>query len=343
MRPVLEIVAVVLLLMPCPRVAAQEEPEPEFDRLIAAVKHDYLSLGVLLQAVTDLQLERTLQGSNGFSIANFRLLLYGRLDSGFAYWLQTNVAGSPAILDAMMSYRTGGVLTFDVGQFKTPFSFEFLTLASSIDFVNRAQVVTALAPGRQIGLQVRFDDVSRTFGARAGMFNGNGTKPNGNDNNNFLYAGRIFVTPHMGSADRSLIVGASGAYSKDDGSTFGGGFVTDFSGTRTHLGGDARLQVDRWLFSGELLYANLQPTVGAERNPWGFHTTVGYFLSPKTQTLVRFDGFQPDDGGERSDVVVVGFNAWPTFVTEFQVNYLIDVRDAAFDHHQLLANFQLGF
>jgi hypothetical protein len=272
-------------------------------------------------------------------------LLHGQLDGGFGYWLQTNFSNSPAILDAMMSYRASPLFAFDAGQFKTPFSYEFLTLASSIDFVNRAQVVTALAPGRQLGLQARFDDRSRTIGARAGIFNGNGTRPNGNDNNNFLYAARITVTPHLGTdgTDHSLVVGVNAAHSEDDGSTIGGGFVTDFVGARTHLGGDVRLELGRWLFSGEVLYAELRPTIGADRSPWGFHATAGFASGRKTQVLVRFDGFEADDGGERADVIVLGFNAWPTSVTEFQVNYSIDTRDAAFDHHQLLVNFQFGF
>ena len=42
-------------------------------------------------------------------------------------------------------------------------------------------------------------------------------------------------------------------------------------------------------------------------------------------------------------MIVLGFNAWPTSVTEFQVDYSVDVRDAAVDHHQILVNFQFGF
>jgi len=46
---------------------------------------------------------------------------------------------------------------------------------------------------------------------------------------------------------------------------------------------------------------------------------------------------------ERRDWMVLGLNVWPTSVTEFQVNYIVDTRDTAFDHHQLLVNFQFGF
>ena len=346
MRRLLLATAVAIALVAWPStMAAQGPDEPIFDRLTETFKKDYLSLGVLLQAVADFQVERTLPTENGFSIANFRLLLQGELDGGFGYFLQASFAGTPAILDARMSYRASPMLAFDVGQFKAPFSREFLTSAASIDFVNRSQGVTALAPGRQIGLQARFNDRRRTVAVSGGIFNGNGTTPNGNDNENLMYAGRVAVTPRLGPAGtgRALEVGVNVAHSDDQSSTFGGGFVTGFVGTRTHVGGDARLTLDRWLLSGELVYAELRPTLGIDRSPWGFHTTVGYMLSPKTQVLARFDGFDADAGPDRSDLLVLGFNAWPTAVTEFQVNYLIDTRDTAVDHHQLLVNFQFGF
>ncbi len=339
--------ALATALLPGPStLQAQGTEEPIFDRLRETFKKDYLSVGVLLQAVADFQVERTLPTENGFSIANFRLLLQGEMDEGFGYFLQTNFAGTPAILDARMSYRASPLLAFDAGQFKAPFSREFLTSAASIDFVNRSQAVTALVPGRQIGLQARFNDRGRTVAVSGGIFNGNGTRPNGNDNENLMYAGRVAVTPRLGPAGtgRTLEVGVNIAHSDDDGSTFGGGFVTDFVGTRTHVGGDVRLTANKWLVSGELVYAELRPTLGIDRSPWGFHTTVGYMLSPKMQVLARFDGFDADIIGlDRSDLLILGFNAWPTAVTEFQINYLVDARDTAVDHHQLLMNFQFGF
>jgi hypothetical protein len=161
-----------------------------------------------------------------------------------------------------------------------------------------------------------------------------------------MAAGRVAVMPKLGPAasGRALEIGVNVAHSDDDGSTFGGGFVTDFFGTRTHVGGDLRLTMDKWLLSGEMVYAALRPTLGIDRGPWGFHTTVGYMLSPKTQVLARLDGFDADIIGlDRSDLLVLGFNVWPTAVTEFQINYLVDTRDTAIDHHQLLVNFQFGF
>lgn len=40
----------------------------------------------------------------------------------FKYFLQTNFAGSPAILEPRMSYRFGSQFAADVGQFKSRYS-----------------------------------------------------------------------------------------------------------------------------------------------------------------------------------------------------------------------------
>lgn len=51
----------------------------------------------------------------------------------------------------------------------------------------------------------------------------------------------------------------------------------------------------------------------------------------------------PDDGARERHLLIAGVNAWPTAVTEFQVNYLVDPDDASPERHRLLVNVQFGF
>lgn len=327
--------------------SGQQSDEPLYEGLLGTFKQEYLSLGLLVQTVADFQFDRTLSGSNGFSMANFRFLMSGELDAGFGYFVATNFVDSPAILDALVYYRASPTVSVGVGQFKVPFSQEFLTYAGSIDFVNRSRTVTALAPGRQIGAQLAIDSLADVLGLRIGAFNGNAFSANGNDNDSFLYVLRLSGTVETG--DRSdggsdrIELGASLAHSKDDGLSLGEGVVSDFTGKRTLAGGDIRAQFGSLLLAGEIIHASLSPEVGLARHPWGFHATAGVKFSPKVQGLARWDGFDADDPGDRSDWLVLGLNVWPTMATEVQLNYLIDTGDAAVDHHQLLVNFQLGF
>ena len=145
----------LLGLAGAPALWSQQSQAPDDQNMVRAVKKDYCSLGFLVQSVADFQPERTLVGSNGFSIANVRILVSGRLQGSFGYLIQTSMIKSPALLDAKVYYEFSPAFAMDFGQFKAPFSAEYLIYAGNIDFVNRSQVVSALAPGRQIGLQGR--------------------------------------------------------------------------------------------------------------------------------------------------------------------------------------------
>lgn len=323
-------------------LAAQSD-EPEFGRLVESFKKPYFSVGVLIQTVADFQIERSEPGGNGFTLANARLNVGGELDGGFGYFLQANFAGSPTILDARLSYRPTRAVRLSVGQFKAPFSYEFLTSAASIDFVNRAQVVTTFAPNRQLGAEVAVGAASGPIGISAGVFNGNAFRANGNDGNDLMYVMRVSGTPVRSRPDRNtqLRFGVNAAFSQDAAAAIPG-LVTAFTGDRTLLGADARFTSGPVLLSGEVLYGRLDPPIGTTLEPWGFHATAGYKFTPKTQGLVRWDRLDLDFLGSR-DLVIFGFNVWPTQATEMQVNYLFDTDQASFDNHQLLVNFQVGF
>ena len=81
-------------------VPAQSQDEPLIEKLRATFQKEYFSMGLLLQTVADFQTERSLPGYNGFSIANFRLKIYGELDKNFGYFVQANFINLPGLLDA---------------------------------------------------------------------------------------------------------------------------------------------------------------------------------------------------------------------------------------------------
>lgn len=313
---------------------AQSNDEPLFDALEQHFKRDELSLGVLVQAVTDLQIERSFAGRNGFSMANLRLLLYGELDQGFGYFVAINAINTPGILDARLYYQVSPALRLSIGQFKAPFSAEFLTYAGSIDFVNRSQVVANLAPGRQIGFEVSGKLADKTISYAAGLFNGNGTARNNNDNNDFLYAGRLTFYPHDPAANH-VEIGLNAAFSNDN--------ISGLTRKRTLLGADFRMTRDKLLLSGEVIWARWRFSESAISKPWGYHATAGYMVTPKSQLLLRWESLLFDSPAADSRLLVFGYNLWPTKATELQINYLINTDDADFDRHQLLINAQLAF
>jgi hypothetical protein len=330
-------------VVPVP-ATAQTGDEPIFAQLVQAFKKPYFSVGMLVQSVADFQIERSFPGTNGFTLANARLNVGGELDGGFGYFFQTNFAGSARILDARLSYRPVDAIRISVGQFKAPFSYELLTDAASLDFVNRAQVVSALAPARQLGAEVALGARAAPVGFSAGVFNGNAIGANANDNNALLYVARFRITPIRPSSQHHgrLLLGVNAGFSRDAAASLPAILPTSFAGDRTLLGADARYTDGPLLLSGEVIYAHLAPAVGPAIEPWGFHATAGYKPTARTQVLGRWDRL---DRGllATTDLIIFGFNAWPTRATEVQVNYLFDTDQATVDNHRLLVNLQLGF
>ena len=352
-------VGLSLILASCPAFS-ETEGEPLLEELKENLKREYFEVGFLLQFVADGQLERSFPGRSGFSVANLRLSVRGNLDRRFGYFAQTSLTRAPAILDAKAYYSFGGTLTLDAGFFKAPFSREYLTSASAIDFVNRSRAAAVLSPGRQIGVQARgrlSDLVDLRYAL--GVFNGNGYGANVNDNNKFMYCARLAATPtgHGGAGGGRLEVGANGAYSEDDMARLSAllnPFVFDvivFSGRRTVFGVDARYESGGFMVAGEYIVADLDGTItfvidereAESMRPSGFHLTAGYMLSPALQLLGRLDSFRTDKGRDSSEWVIIGLNYWPSQAAELQFNYIVNTDDSDFKHHQLLINAQLAF
>ena len=144
-----------------------------YDEFIKNFKKDYFTVGMLFQVTADFQPERTIIGNNEFYISNARLRILGNLDKSFNYFFQASFVISPILLDASIGYKFSDAFNITAGQFKTPFSKEFLTYAADLDFVNRAQEAALLSPRRDIGFQMSGKFASNLFEYRAGIFNGN--------------------------------------------------------------------------------------------------------------------------------------------------------------------------
>jgi len=213
------------------------------------------------------------------------------------------------------------------GLFKTPYSAEFLRSRPSIRFAERARVVNALAPNRQAGVQLAGDltgeGTDAQVTATVGAFNGTRVL-SANDNDNFLYLGRLTGSIPLSSGEVDL--GVSAWYSIDDRVVIPN---TDpsFSGDRFLFQADAQFETGRWLIAGELHTANLDrdgvtiPEL-ATRSPFGYYVTAGIDVAEGHQVLARVDSYDPDDVESAPDEqIVLGYNYDPSSVFRVLVNY----------------------
>src|SRR2546425_3815307 len=88
-----------------------------------------------------------------------------------------------------------------IGQWKAPYGLEQLTPDPSLIIIERSLPTGAITPDRQIGAQLWgkpfaniWPDQKDLLTYYAGIFNGNGRNISNNDNNNFMYVGRLEST-----------------------------------------------------------------------------------------------------------------------------------------------------
>src|SRR5258708_32110111 len=102
--------------------------------------------------------------NNSFDLHRARLDVKGNITDKWSYEVYTEFAATTKLLEAYTSYQIADYLKFTAGQFKIPFSYESLTSDSQLEFIDRSQVIEALAGrskdiignqiGRDIGAQI---------------------------------------------------------------------------------------------------------------------------------------------------------------------------------------------
>jgi len=116
----------------------------------------------------------------------------------------SGAAATVALRDAYMKW-THGPLAVTAGQFKTPFSRDYVTSLTVIETADRPSVVDSLAPKRDIGAMLQYDHPWAS--AYVGLFNGEGQNVGTNRDSVNLLVSRVLAHPLPG-----VDLGASGAW-----------------------------------------------------------------------------------------------------------------------------------
>jgi len=314
-------------------VAAQEQPEPALEQLRAAVTSPWLTLGALFSTRVDVGLE---EAPPAAQVRAARILLSGTLDGGFSYFLQTNFASSPALLDGRIGWSPDPGFVVYAGRFKTPFSRELLTYLGDLDFIDRSRVVDALAPDRQVGVQATWR-IGERFAWSLGGFSGR----EGELRNEALVG--VARLEGMGiTVGRALVSVAGHAALGRDAAIAGRARPVTFQGEGSVLGLDASVEIGRLMLVGEVIGADWDPDAGPSADAGGAYLTAAWKLEPSRQLLVRWDRYRAPGVGEASDYVVLGVNVWPTSAAQFQANWLVPI-DGGDDLHRVVLGVEVGF
>jgi phosphate-selective porin OprO/OprP len=215
-----------------------------------------------------------------------------------------------------------------VGQWKAPFGLEQLTPDTTLLFAERSLPTGAITPDRQIGAQLWGKPFASIWPEQkdlvtyyAGIFNGNGRNVSVNDNNQFMYVGRLESTLFKDFFGKNsyLKVGADVLNSRDDTGTnispslnllvnddgSLSPFVLPSPDERTAWSVDAWLKMGPFDLIGEFLQEHVQgrtvngePPAFANFTTDGYYVTGAYYLIPKKlQVAARWEHLNPGQKG----------------------------------------------
>jgi phosphate-selective porin len=174
---------------------------------------------------------------------------------------------SVSLQDAYIRW-TRNTLGVQIGQFKTPFTREFITSLAAVETADRATVVDSLAPKRDIGIMADY-----TIGGRAtisaGIFNGEGQNVTANTDSSALGVARLTYRPIP-----YLVLGVNAArYFADS----------------TRYGVDASVEAPWIILRGE--YVGQHRDVADNENDKGWYTLAAAPVRPWLQPVFKYEWF----------------------------------------------------
>ena len=290
--------------------------------------------------------------ADGFIVYDARLALTGVVGHVFDFTLGVEYDRDDAgidLLDAIITFPlSGDAVRADLGGFRSPLSREATADKATLPLVERSQSALALAPGRQLGLQVRGEALEERLRVAGGLFNGNGLRLE-NDDKAFLVAGRASynsVGPLEFPEDLVIEAGLSAAWSTDsalfvlpvEGRTSPEPdarrlvSLEEFEGDRIIWGADARLAHEGWTLAVEYLRTDYDPEVSEAEDLHAHGVTVDlrHMLWGLFDVGGRYDAFTPAVGfaGETpqaSRFFVLGIGVAPGLFARAGLQYAIGI------------------
>jgi phosphate-selective porin OprO/OprP len=273
-----------------------------------------------------------------FRLRRARINLTGDFAENFDFKVEGEFENSDGIssnrtdfsgTDIFVNYHQFAEANVKVGQWKAPFGLEQLTPDPTLIIIERSLPTGAITPERQVGAQLWGKPFATIWPAQkdlltyyAGIFNGNGRNVTVNDNNNFMYVGRLELLPWQGKLlgqNSSLKLGGDVLNSRDDKGTNISqslNLLVNSDGSLSPFvlpGADERTawSVDAWFNLGpfDLIGEYLQEKVNGRTvngvapgfdnfTTNGFYVTGAYYLIPKKlQAAVRWEQLNPGQRG----------------------------------------------
>src|SRR5436190_2694730 len=300
-----------------------------------------------------------------FRLRRARINLTGDFAENFDFKIEGDFEQSDGLSSSRTAFEATDIFVnwhhfpeaqIKVGQWKALLGLEQLTPDTILYVIERSLPTGAITPERQIGVQVWGKPFTNIWPNQkdlltyyAGIFNGNGRNVTVNDNNNFMYVGRLELLPWQGKLlgqNSSLKLGADVLNSRDDKGTNisqslnlkvnSDGSLSPFTlpgaDERTAWSTDAWLNIGPFDLIGEYLAEDVDGRTVAGKppgfknfDPSGWYIQAGYFLlAKKLQGVVKWEALEPDQvDDDNIHSLTLGLNYYvPGDAIKLMANYV---------------------
>jgi Phosphate-selective porin O and P len=282
-----------------------------------------------------------------FRLRRARINLTGDFAEQFDFKMEGDFVASDGLSNNRLAFEATDIWAnwhqfpaaqIKVGQYKAPFGLEQLTPDTLLYTIERTLPTGAITPERQIGVELWgqpftsiWPEQKNLLTYHAGIFNGNGRNISVNDNNEFMYVGRLELQPFAGQifGQKSFLkLGGDGLWSRDAAGTnisTAGNLLVNTDGSlspfnlpsadeRAAWSVDAWLEVGPFDLIGEYLQEHVEgrtvngvaPTFSNFTTD-GFYVTGAYFLIPnKLQAVVQWQYLNPGQKGNDGLYSILG-------------------------------------
>lgn len=211
--------------------------------------------------------------------------------------LRTTVRRGPELEDAEIWWARNPMATIWVGQGKVPFSRQEFTSSGKQQFVDRWIGNALYAPGRDQGIRLEGMNSSKTFEYAIGAYNGIARNININDNDDYLYSGRVAWMPF----GEYKFEESSLDYPDSPKFVIGLAALDNTVGTGTaavdvfRLGYEAAFKWKGFNVQGEYFDETAENTSNVESDNKGYYVQAGYlFPNKKFEIAARLENIERD-------------------------------------------------
>jgi len=232
--------------------------------------------------------------SSRFLLRRARLFVAGTFAEDFSFKVESDFGNnslaaktglSGQLTDAYVSWTKFPSASLRLGQFKTPFGYEQLLADTKLYTIERSLPNDSLTLGRQIGAMVYGDVAAKRISYSVGSYNGTGTNLSSNDNQKFMWVGRVtgIVTDTKVGDKRLKVTAGADYFTTEDKGTF--------TGRRDGSSFDAQAVYGPAELNAEWLQNDKHPLTGLATTARGWAFLGAYTLTANLQGVVRYESY----------------------------------------------------